>query len=120
MGAGNKPAPMIIGALIVKHKINLSDEETILTIQENPYMQYMLGLSEYTEAPVFDLSLFVTIRKRLQISDLNGFTGALLKLSIRRRQIHPEMARRIPGITRRIPEIPIPLWTAPVLSTRTP
>lgn len=64
--------------------MNLSDEETILAIQENPYMQYMLGLSEYTEAPVFDPSLFVTIRKRLQISDLNGFTDALLKLNIRR------------------------------------
>lgn len=84
MGAGNKPARMIVGALIVKHKMNLSDEETILAIQENPYMQYMLGLSEYTEAPVFDPSLFVTIRKRLQISDLNSFTDALLKLSIRK------------------------------------
>ena len=84
MGAGNKPARMVVGALIVKHKMNLSDEETILAIQENPYMQYMLGLSEYTEAPVFDPSLFVTIRKRLQISDLNSFTDALLKLSIRR------------------------------------
>lgn len=84
MGAGNKPARMVVGALIVKHKMNLSDEETILAIQENPYMQYMLGLSEYTEAPVFDPSLFVTIRKRLQINDLNGFTDALLKLSIRK------------------------------------
>lgn len=75
---------MVVGALIVKHKMNLSDEETILTIQENPYMQYMLGLGEYTETPVFDPSLFVTIRKRLRISDLNGFTDALLKLSIRK------------------------------------
>ncbi len=66
-------------------------------------MQYMLGLSEYTEAPVFDPSLFVTIRKRLQISDLNSFTDALLKLSIRRK-IPPEMTRRIPGITGRTPE----------------
>ena len=84
MGTGNKTARMVADALIVKHKMNLSDEETILAIQENPYMQYMLGLSEYTEAPVFDPSLFVTIRKRLQISDLNSFTDALLKLSIRK------------------------------------
>ena len=27
-GAGNKPARMIIGALLIKHKLNLSDEET--------------------------------------------------------------------------------------------
>ena len=28
-GAGNKPARMIIAAMIIKHKMNLSDEETI-------------------------------------------------------------------------------------------
>ena len=28
-GAGNKPARMIIGAMIIKHKLNLSDAETI-------------------------------------------------------------------------------------------
>lgn len=77
-GAGNKPARMVIGALIIKHKLNLSDVETISAIGENPYMQYMLGLSEFTEIPVFDPSLFVTIRKRLQIEDLNSFTLSLM------------------------------------------
>ena len=28
-GAGNKPARMILGAMIIKHKLNLSDAETI-------------------------------------------------------------------------------------------
>jgi hypothetical protein len=64
-GAGNKPARLIIGAMIIKHKLNLGDEETIQMIQENPYMQYMCGLPEYTTKPVFDPSLFVTIRKRM-------------------------------------------------------
>ena len=64
-GAGNKPARVIIGALLIKHKMNLSDRETIQMISENPYMQYMLGLPEFTTRPVFDPSLFVTIRKRL-------------------------------------------------------
>jgi hypothetical protein len=49
-GAGNKPARMIIGTLLIKHKMTLSDEETILTIQENPYMQYFVGLSEFTDS----------------------------------------------------------------------
>lgn len=72
-GAGNKPARMIIGALVIKHKMNLSDEETILAIQENPYMQYFVGLSEFTDKPIFDLSLFVTIRKRLGTSNFNRY-----------------------------------------------
>lgn len=33
-GAGNKPARMILGAMIIKHKLNLSDAETIEIIRE--------------------------------------------------------------------------------------
>ena len=40
-GAGNKPARMVVGVLIVKHMEKLSDEKTIQAIQENPYMQYL-------------------------------------------------------------------------------
>lgn len=78
-GAGNKPARMVIGALIVKHKLNLSDEETVEMIQENPYMQYLCGLSEFTDKPIFDPSLFVTIRKRISIEEINDMTVALLQ-----------------------------------------
>lgn len=35
-GAGNKPARIIIGALLINHKMGLSDEETIQAICENP------------------------------------------------------------------------------------
>lgn len=79
VGAGNIPARTVIAALIIKHKLNLSDEETILTIQENPYMQYMCGLTEYCDKPVFDSSLFVTIRKRITIDDINALTLELFK-----------------------------------------
>ena len=40
-------------------------------ISENVYMQYFLGLSAYTDKPVFEPSLFVAIRKRL---GLEGFS----------------------------------------------
>ena len=92
-GAGNKPARMIIGALLIKHKMNLSDYETIEAIRENPYMQYMLGLKEFTDKTIFDPSLFVTIRKRLGNSDFNDLSESLLKLQIDR---HKEQ-----GITRK-------------------
>lgn len=79
VGASNRPGRMVIAALIIKHKLNLSDEETILTIQENPYMQYMCGLTEYTDRPIFDPSLFVTIRKRITIDQINDLTLELAK-----------------------------------------
>ena len=73
-GAGNKPARMVVGALIVKHVENLSDEKTIRVIQENPYMQYLLGLPKFTEKPVFVPELFVQIRKRLDHEFFNMLT----------------------------------------------
>ena len=77
-GACNKPARLILGAMIIKHKLCLSDIETIELIRENPYMQYMCGLSEFTDKPIFDPSLFVTIRKRISEEELNEMTTRLL------------------------------------------
>jgi len=56
---------IILGALIIKHMEKLDDRGTIEMIQENPYMQYFLGLKGFSTAPVFDPSLFVAIRKRV-------------------------------------------------------
>ena len=68
-GASNKPARMVVGALIVKHVEKLSDEKTIQAIQENPYMQYLLGLEKCTEKPVFVPEFFVFGNYRLLIGE---------------------------------------------------
>jgi len=65
-GRPAKPARLVIGALIIKHKLNLSDEETVRQIQENHYLQYFCGFGEYVDAPPFVPSLFVEIRKGLR------------------------------------------------------
>jgi IS5 family transposase len=56
---------VVLGALIIKHMEKLDDRGTIMMIQENPYMQYFLGLKGFSISPVFDPSLFVEIRKRV-------------------------------------------------------
>jgi transposase, IS5 family len=56
---------IVLGALIIKHLENLDDRSVIQAIQENIYMQYFVGLKEFTIDPVFDPSLFVEIRKRV-------------------------------------------------------
>lgn len=61
-----------IGALIIKHFKQMSDEDTIEEIQENPYLQYFLGYSSYQLKPSFDPSLFVTIRKRLSARQIEA------------------------------------------------
>ena len=56
---------IVLGALIIKHIENLDDRGVIAAIQENPYMQFFIGLKEFDPNPVFDPSLFVEIRKRV-------------------------------------------------------
>ncbi|MDA3953787.1 MAG: IS5 family transposase [Bacteroidales bacterium] len=72
---------VIIGAMIIKHKQKLSDDETIDTISENPYMQYFLGLKEFQQKHVFDSSLFVTIRKRMTAKVFDEFNQEVIRSS---------------------------------------
>lgn len=78
-GAGNKPARMLLGAMIIKHKLNLSDAETVEIIRESPYMQYFCGLREFTDKPICDPSLFTYIRKRISEKELNDMSVQLLQ-----------------------------------------
>ena len=78
MGRPAKPSRVVIGAIIIKHKLCLPDEEVIPTIQENPYLQYFLGFSEFSHDKPFDPSLFVTIRRRLSIQSFEEMTGSFL------------------------------------------
>lgn len=77
-GRPAKNARLVIGAVIIKHKLNLSDEETVLQIQENPYLQYFVGLSQYQEEPAFAPSLFVEIRRRMGSEVFDAFEKAIL------------------------------------------
>jgi len=64
-GAPSIDARIVIGAMVIKHKLKLDDREVVETIRENMYLQYFLGLSAYTDKPLFDRSLFTTFRYRL-------------------------------------------------------
>ena len=64
-GAPSLDARISLGVLIIKHLERKSDVETIEIIQENPYMQYFIGLDEFTTLPVCDPSTLTHIRKRL-------------------------------------------------------
>lgn len=78
-GARNKPARMVIGAMIIKHTLCCSDEATILSIQENPYMQYLVGLRYFQETPVFSSELFVSLRKRIDEKFFNDIILSMHK-----------------------------------------
>lgn len=77
-GRPGKDARLVIGAVIIKHKLCLSDEETVLQIQENPYLQYFVGLSRYKDEVPFTPSLFVQIRKRMGANVFSAFEETIL------------------------------------------
>jgi transposase, IS5 family len=63
---------IVLGAVIIKHILNLTDRETILQIRENMFMQYFLGYSSFSNEAPFNASLFVQIRERLNFEVMNG------------------------------------------------
>ena len=70
--SGNEayPARLALGALIIKERLKLTDEETVEQIWENPYLQYFIGMKEYSKEKPFDSSLMVHFRNRIGIETL--------------------------------------------------
>lgn len=66
-GAPALPLRIALGALIIKERSGFTDEETVVQITENPYLQYFLGLKEYQNEPPFNSSMMVHFRKRLSL-----------------------------------------------------
>jgi hypothetical protein len=69
-GAPAKPVRLALGALFIKQRLGLSDEETVELIRENAYMQYFLGFADYSSNALFDSSMMVHTRKRFSEEDL--------------------------------------------------
>ncbi len=80
-GADGINPRVVIGSLIIKHMCNFSDRETINAIQENIYMQYFIGYSSFSNEAPFDASLFVDIRKRLGVAQINEINEKILQLN---------------------------------------
>ena len=57
---------MVIGALIVKHKLGLDHRGTVAMISENIYLQYFCGLRSFQLEEPFHPTVFVDIRKRME------------------------------------------------------
>jgi hypothetical protein len=78
-GAPSLSARMVIGAVIIKHMLNIDDREVVAQIQENIYLQYFVGLSSFTTKEAFDPSLLVTIRYRLGQDVMEEFNQVVLQ-----------------------------------------
>lgn len=88
-----KDARLVIGAVIIKHKLCLSDVETVLQIQENPYLQYFVGLPGYQAKAPFAPSLLVEIRKRMGEVVFEGFHRAIIDAHEGKKPVKSESER---------------------------
>lgn len=78
-GRPSKDPRLVIGAVIIKHKLCLSDCETVAQVQENPYLQYFVGLPGYQMEQPFAPSLLVEVRKRMGPAVFERFHGAIIE-----------------------------------------
>lgn len=69
MGAPAKSGRIAYGALLIKERLGITDEETVEQITENPYLQYFLGLRELLDKALFDPSMMVHFRSRFSEED---------------------------------------------------
>jgi hypothetical protein len=79
IGAPAKPFRMALGALIIKERLGTSDEETVEQIRENPYLQFFLGLTEYSNEAPFEASMMVHFRKRLNLEIVGQINEEVVK-----------------------------------------
>lgn len=79
MGAPAKSWRMALGALIIKEKLGISDRETVEQIKENPYLQYFIGMSSYSNETPFDASMLVHFRERINAELVNKVNQEMVK-----------------------------------------
>ncbi|MGB3754756.1 MAG: IS5 family transposase, partial [Rivularia sp. (in: cyanobacteria)] len=79
IGAPAKSFRMALGALIIKEKLGISDRETVEQIKENPYLQYFIGISSYSNETPFDASMLVHFRQRIGIELVNKINQKMVK-----------------------------------------
>ncbi len=70
---------MALGALIIKERLGVSDEEAVEQIRENPYLQYFLGFHEYRDESPFHPSMYVHFRKRFSLEQLGQLNEAIIR-----------------------------------------
>lgn len=64
-GALIKPFRMALATLILKEKYEMNNSQLIAFILENPYLQYFIGLSEFTNIKTFEPSMVVNFQQNI-------------------------------------------------------
>jgi IS5 family transposase len=74
-----KPVRMALGALNIKARLVLTDEELVEQIKENPYLQFFIGLEAFQYSAPFNPSMMVYYRKRLPEAVVNDCNERIVR-----------------------------------------
>ena len=74
---------LAFGALIIKERLKLTDEETVAMIKENPYLQWFIGLQEFQIEAPFNDSLMTHFRKRLPAKVIKRINDRVVRAKTR-------------------------------------
>ena len=96
---------MALGALIIKEKLGISDRETVEQIRENPYLQYFIGQSTYSNELPFYPSLLGHFRQRISAKLINKVNERMVEKVRETTPVKPEKKRiRTPKMSHPIKE----------------
>ena len=68
IGNPAKPARMALGTLLIKRHYHFSNEDTVNEVQMNPYLQFFIGLMEFTYKAPFDARSISNFKKRVTMA----------------------------------------------------
>lgn len=78
MGAPPLSGRVAFGAMIIKERLGVTDEETVEQITENPYLQCFLGYRELLRDAPFDASMMVHFRSRFAQDDYDKINAKII------------------------------------------
>jgi hypothetical protein len=90
---------MTLGALTIKARLGLTDEELVEQIKENPYLQFFIGLEAFQYSAPFDPSMMVYFRKRLPESVINDCNKRIVRHNLNLIRSSAESVRMTTEIT---------------------
>jgi hypothetical protein len=93
-GAPAKSFRMALGALIIKEKLGISDRPRVEQIRENPYLQYFIGQSNYSNELAFDPSLLVHFRQRISPNLINKVNERMVEKMREITPVKPEKKKK--------------------------
>jgi len=84
-GPGQPPLPvrLMAGLAILKHTLNLSDEELVLRWVENPYFRHFCGVAHFRHKAPFDRSSMTRWRHRMGEERLEVLLAESLAVAVK-------------------------------------